>query len=323
MRALRGLQFYIDAAWGGGPILATDIGDLYGPQSNAAGPGFWVGSFYLQQTLSDGALVIAIGRMNSAGSFAELPVGAHYLNEFIAYQNPFALYVNDVGFTAFPPGVQWAAQGVYTFSPAWELGLSVNNNNPNSSAGSDHGFRWTLQQGNHGVLLNAQVNHFVQVDGLPGIYALGAMYDGNGFATLADSASRTDGMMSVYVQAQQRLSRPGGAHSKRGVTVWTALSYTARQSVSEMPFSASGGLTWGGPFAARASDVAAAGCAYGLISKSVPNATAETVCEMNYDLALAGWLSFTADFQHVWRPAGTSTPISGATILGFQLEVVF
>ncbi|HUO50908.1 MAG TPA: carbohydrate porin [Gemmatimonadaceae bacterium] len=315
----QGLQLYIGMVSEQGPSLSGKIGNLFDVQGQSAGYGFWIGEVYLQQTLDGGRLTVAVGRLASNASFGALPVAVNYLSAAIQYGNPLSLYINDDAFTAPPPGVQWGAQAAYAFGDGWQLGGGIYNNNPNSSAGNDHGLEWQLQQGNSGAMIVAQiqrgVNQGAKATGLPGWYAVGGSYDANWFATLPDGASESKGIWQLWAMAQQMVLR--------GLTLWGAVTYTGRELIAEMPVDVSGGASWAGAFAARPADILSAGWYYGNISSHVPSATAETVVEVNYQFVVTGWLTVMPDVQRIWRPAGTTTPIAGATAAGAQVIVVF
>jgi carbohydrate-selective porin OprB len=60
----------------------------------------------------------------------------------------------------------------------------------------------------------------------------------------------------------------------------------------------------------------------GLFSRHVPDASAETVIEANYQATLPFGISITPDIQYVIKPAG-NTRIRNALVIGVQLAVVF
>jgi carbohydrate-selective porin OprB len=322
-----GLQLYAGMAYLSGPSLSDKIGSLYTVQSAAGGYGFWAGELYLQQTVDDGRLSFAIGRLTSSPSFASLPVAFNYLNSAVGWGNPNALGLNDANFTGFPLGIQWGAQVVYQLTPTVELGLGLYNNDPDAAAGYEHGFHFTLQDGNVGSLVVAQVswmrNAVPASRGLPGQYTLGFYRDGDHFAVLPSGADSATGMYNIYAMFQQMVTRDGGPQSDRGLTVWTTASWTAQSSIARMPWSAAGGLSYTGLIASRGKDIASFGAYYGSVSHSIAGAARELAIELNYQYVMRRWITVTPDAQYISRPGGTASSLPSAMLLGVQAAIVF
>ena len=120
-----------------------------------------------------------------------MPVLNNYLNGGIN-ATPGSLTNNIPSFTAYPPGVQGSAGPVLpsrrrcrsprSSTRAWNPGAGAKNGTDFSWAGMAPGScRWSRPRtlSNHGDV------------GLPGLYALGGMYDSSRFNRLADPG-RTD-----------------------------------------------------------------------------------------------------------------------------------
>jgi porin len=323
---LKGFQLYVAGAYAAGPPLSDKIGNEFAVQGSAVGYGLWLTEFYVQETLVNGHLTVAAGRLAPAGLWSGAPVFGYYINGAVSAGSPDALFINDFAYTAPPPGTQWGIQALYTFSPAWELGIGVFNNNPKSSAGADNGLDWTFRQGNSGALLVAQVNYLInqgaQVHGLRGQYSAGSYYDGNVFTTLPTGGGTVRGKHAVWVMGAQTVYRAGDQASQRGLTVWGTASYSWPDQTSQIPWSGSAGASWTGLFSARSSDVASVGGYFGKISSYIPSATAETALEVNYRIAVTGGVWVAPVYQYVWRPSGTVSPIPGASVAGVELLLV-
>jgi len=279
---------------------------------------------YFQEDLFDGALSIAAGRLAPANLFATLPVFSYYLSGGV---NPIpgSLLYNDPAFAQSPPGVQWGAHIVYDPIVPLQIALGVYNTNPFSANGANHGVDFSLQQGNSGVLtvfqLNYRLNQAKTDTGLPGEYAIGGFYDTNRFSTL-NSPGTVSGNYAVYAMFQQMVYRDGAPGSKRGLTVWGELALSPRQSASLIPYLVAGGLSYRGLVPSRGRDVASLGVVSGIISRHVPDASAETVVEANYQATLPYGILITPDVQYVIKPSGSSR-IKNALVLGLQLAVSF
>jgi porin len=82
------------------------------------------------------------------------------------------------------------------------------------------------------------------------------------------------------------------------------------------------GLSYQALIPGRGDDIASLGVIYGSISRYIPNASAETVFEANYQVTLFRWLSITPDLQYIIRPSGNGA-IGNAVVLGTQLAINF
>jgi hypothetical protein len=102
---------------------------------------------YLQESLFNGNLTVAAGRLAPGNTFATIPVLGNYLNGGIN-GNPGSIPTNDGIFTASPPGVEWGGQLTFNFTPTFQFATGIFNTNPNAAAGADNGVNFSLQQGN-------------------------------------------------------------------------------------------------------------------------------------------------------------------------------
>jgi porin len=322
-----GLSFTVGASWATGASLsAQDIGNVFPVQSAFSGTGtVSLQQMYLQQQLLDAALTLAAGRLAPGSTFGILPVAGNYLSGGI---NPIhgSLSIDDSAFAQSPPGVQWGALAAYDLTRAIQIALGVYNTNPLAAAGANHGVDFSFQQGNRGVLTVAQLTYRLNQArgdaGMPGEYALGGFYDSNAFSSLSAPGTTMNGNYVIYVMAQQMVYRPGGAGSARGLTVWGEMALSPRPSASPMPYLVAGGLSYQGLVPARGKDIASVGVVSGTFSRYLPDTSAETVIEVNYQATLPYGVSVTPDIQYVIKPGG-SRRIGNAVVIGLQVAVTF
>ncbi len=326
-----GLSSHALAAWSTGRNLSADyVGNIFTVQSTYSSPNngssnLTIGEFYLQQKLSDDTIILAAGRLAPQSTFATMPVLNQYVNGAI---NPIPghLAINDFSFTGYPPGAEWGAQGIYNASSRFQIAAGLFNTNPNSAGGGKGGADFALQQGNRGALSVAQINYFSNHasgdTGLPGQYAVGVFYDNNTFTSLSNVDATQKGTYSIYGQFQQMVQRDGDADSHKGMTVWAVTAISPKASVNRIPYLVGAGLSDEGLFHGRGSDIASAGVISGILSRFIPQSTAETALEINYQITFKRWFSITPDLQYVIRPAG-STAVRNAFLLGAQTTIVF
>ena len=223
--------------------------------------------------------------------------------------------------------MEWGAQAIYNLSPAFQVATGVFNTNQSSALGGKGGVNFALQQGNRGVLTLVQLSYFLNHapddKGVPGQYSFGGFYNGNRFANLNNPNSTKSGLYSIYGMFQQMIYSDGEAGSQKGLTIWGETAIAPRSIVSFMPYFIGGGLSYQGAIPRRDDDIASAGVIFsGTLSRYVPQTTAETVIEVNYQITFNRWLSITPDIQYVIKPSGSSA-IKNALVLGTQVAIVF
>jgi porin len=328
---LPGLLFNVGAAWSTGKNLSAEhIGNILTVQSAYTSPGdrsntLTLGEMYVQQHLLHNSLLIAAGRLAPASTFATLPVLTQYVNGGINAV-PGALSINDATFTSSPPGVEWGAQAVYTITPVWQVAAGVFNTNQSAAGGGQGGLNFAFQQGNRGVLSVVQgnylFNHAPGDLGLPGQFSLGGFYDSNRLSSLSTPNTTESGTYSIYGMFQQMVYRDGGASSQQGLTVWGEIVLAPKARVNTLPYFVGGGLSYQGLLPGRDSDIASVGVIAGTFSHFIPQTTAETVIEANYQLTVNRWLAVTPAMQYIIRPSGRSA-IGNALVVGTQLAMNF
>ena len=322
-----GLSLVVGAAWSTGRSLSADeIGNIFTVQSayttvDGGTNSLTLGPLYLHQRLFDDKLMLAAGRLSPGDTFATMPVLNNYVNGGINAV-PGSLGTNIPSFAAYPPGLQWGAQGLYHLTPALQLDVGVFNASARSAAGANGGADFSLGGDGTGVLSVIQVTYINRArTGLPGFYAVGGMYDSSRFSRVSDAGTET-GNTGVYAMFQQMIYRDGGPDSQKGLTLWGEVAVAPRPSASPLPLFGGGGISYQGPIPGREQDVASLGVIHGALSRDLPGTTGETVIEANYQFALTGGLSIMPDFQYVIRPGGVRA-VGNAFVLGAQVTLSF
>jgi carbohydrate-selective porin OprB len=95
-----------------------------------------------------------------------------------------------------------------------------------------------------------------------------------------------------------------------------------KASVNKIPYLFGAGVSYEGLFHGRGSDIVSAGVISGILSRFIPQRTAETAIEINYQITFKRWFSITPDLQYVIRPGGRAA-IGNAFLLGAQTTIVF
>jgi carbohydrate-selective porin OprB len=311
--APKGLSFYV-AGLGGWSRAPWP----YPVSVNYIRTNAWLTELYVQQSLLDGTLTLAAGRLQPAMTFAFLPIMLNYVGPvlfagWLTFDEP-----------PYPPGVasQWGVQGVWTIAHQFQASVGVYDNNPYSARGDLHGFAWQLQQGNKGVFAMAQVAWLPGAKPgtleLPGLYGLGGWYDGNDFPGLG-GAPGASSSFGFYAQGQQMLFRQGGLGSARGLSAWGQLTWTPRVNVNLTPLGGIVGASWHGFTEARPTDTVSIAGYAGRYSPGLTGTPGLQGLEATYDLVLTGAFSVLLDLQGIFGIDGKSG--SNAFLYGLQLAL--
>jgi porin len=320
---VKGMSAYVGGSWGTGDNLSSSLHILF-PINGFYAPSYYLGALYVQQTLLNQNLTLIGGRIAAANTFATLPVFANYVN-YGLNPNPYSLGGNDITFFGPPTGTEWGAQATYNVTPVVQVSAGMFNTNLNSANGKNHGTDWTLQQGNKGALVAAEVSYYphgiVSDQGKQGLYTLGVISDNNSFPTLPNGQMQSDGYVGAFAMAQETIYQPDGPNTARGLTVWGSWSYNAKPLISPIPLFWGAGASFQGLFRQRPDDAASIGWIYGQVSRYFPGTTAEQVLEVNYRWTYRKFVSITPDLQYIWNPGGYSVP--GVAVVGVQASLTF
>jgi len=320
---VKGMSVYVGGSWGTGDNLSASLGTLF-PVNSIWASTYYLGEMYLQQTLLKSRLTALGGRLAAANTFATLPVFNNYVN-YGLNPNPYPLGGNDIAFLGPPTGTEWGVQATYILTPAVQISAGLFNNNLNSASGQNHGTDWTLQQGNKGALVVAQVSYYphgiVTDQGKQGEYTVGLISDNNSFSTVPGGEAKSGGYVGAFAMGQEMVYQPDGRGTMRGLTVWGSWAYNSKPLISIVPLFWGAGASYQGLISKRKNDAVSVGWIYGQVSRYVPDTTAEQILEVNYRWLYRRFLSITPDFQYIWNPGGHSVP--GVTVVGVKASITF
>jgi porin len=308
-------------------------------------------SAYAQETLLQGRLDVAMGRMNVENDFASSALYCGFLNNGLC-GDPKALPGGDIGHSAYPDAV-WAARlkvrptaSTYVTAGVYEVNQGLYNYENFRS-----GFKFDTSQ-DSGVYLPVQLG-WEPVFGaakLPGHYAVGFGYDtssgykdfGNVLATdgvPGFSARTRTGNTQFWALADQMLLRQGDGDAAGLIVLAGFVHNDPNNTVYAEQYFA--GLLDTGFWQARPQDAVGLLVLHNTISGRLGNVegveqaldlpysnsatgiqTRETVLEANYDIHVMRGVHFQPDFQYVFRPNGQAN-IPDAVALGFRARISF
>ena len=308
-------------------------------------------SLYAQETMLDGRLDIALGRMNVENDFASSPLYCNFVNNDLC-GDPKALPAGDIGHSAYPDAV-WAAR--LRARPMAETSITTGVYEVNQGlygyANFRSGFKFDSSQ-DSGVYLPIEAAWEPQfgADKMPGHYKLGFGYDtsgghkdfGNALAVAAIPGyaphSRT-GNSQWWMLADQMLVRNGAGDDEGIIALAGFVGNDPNNTAYADQYFV--GLVDRGFWSARPRDALGLLFAYVSISDRLAKIQAveqdfslpfsngatgiqsnEMILEANYQLAVVPGINFIPDFQYVIRPNAQSN-IPNAAVLGFRAYVNF
>jgi porin len=322
--------------------------EIYGSGGNVA---FHLVSAYAQETLYDGRLDVALGRMNVENDFASSPLYCGFMNNALC-GDPKALPGGDIGHSAYPDAA-WALRARVrpTADTYIESGVYEVNQGLYSDANFRTGWKFDSSQ-DSGVYIPVEAAWLPRLgpDDLPGHYKLGVGYDTS--STYKDftnalaaagvpgyTAQTHTGNFQGWFLADQMLfrNRPGNDSGLIALTGLIQNDPNNTQYGRQYIFA----LLDRGFWDARPQD--GAGILYTYVDVSnrlaavesieqtlgLPlsnNATGiqshEAVLEINYDIHVYRGVHFQPDFQYVFRPNAQAN-IHDAAVFGFRARVEF
>jgi porin len=320
----------------GSSLSARDIGNVFTVQQVFGGETFRVVDVAYQQELLDDRVELRIGRIAAGDDFLVSPYNYVFVqNGFDG--NPVAIFLNAPGMTAYP-NASWGALVKGRPTRRMYVMGGVYNGDASIRANEHHGMDWSM----HGPAfaigeLGYQRNGLPGDPGLLGNYKAGVWYDDSRFVdfnTVARGGAPHVGRgnWGIYGLFDQVLVRFGERGSNRGFGVTGSALISPDQSVSQMPFFATGGFLARGLFPSRPADVAGFGVVFGHFSKDLQDSQRraqdgvqrhETALELTYRFRFLGAaLSLQPDLQYIIRPGGTGR-IADALTGGVQAGINF
>ena len=326
----------------------SPVQEIYGSGGDVA---VHLVSAYAQETLRDGDLDVAAGRMNVENDFASSPLYCNFMNNGLC-GDPKALPGGDIGHSAYPEAV-WAGRvrlrplaALYVQGGAYEVNQGLY-----SDANFRSGFKFDTSQ-DSGVYLPFELGWqpSIGADKLPGHYKLGVGYDSSrrsiDFGDALASATGAAGMgrshhgnTQVWVLADQMLVRSGPGDVDGLNALAGFIQNDPNNAVIAQQFFA--GLLARGFWPARPQD------GIGLLflhyeisnqlnkvqkieqafARPISNQATgiqshETIFELDYDIHLVPGVNLEPDFQYIIRPNAQSN-IHNAAVLGFKTHVEF
>ncbi len=351
LAGIRGLSFHTVIVNRQGTNVGTAFGDnlnqvqeIYGAGGNTAVHLVYA---YAEQSLANGRVDIALGRMPLLNDFAASPLNCNFMNNSLC-GNPKSLPGNDVGISSYPDaawgvrlrvrptpntyiqaGVYEVNQGIYTY--------------PNFRSG----FKFSASQ-DSGVIFPVEVAYEPQIgpDKLPGHYKLGFAYDTTEYpkfyssvAGILNGARGSGKKTEEWVLADQMIYR-NGPGSTDGIILLAGYAH-GDPSLSAYQDQAFFGILDRNFWAARPQDTIGLLFNYQQVSGQLsrqqefdqivgrPLSNGATgrqshqqIIELNYDIHVTQGVNFEPVFQYYFRPNGQAN-IKDAAIFGFKSHITF
>ncbi len=302
---------------------------------------------YAEETLLNGRLDVAVGRMPVLNDFAASPLYCNFMNNSLC-GNPKLLPEADTGISSFPDAV-WAGRVRVrpTKDTYIQIGLFEVNQGLYSDQNFRSGFKFDASQ-DSGVEVPVEVAYepVVGAQAMPGHYKLGFAYDSStdnkflsSLPSLRSGNGGTGNKTEYWALADQMIVRngPGAtdgiillagyAHADPDLSGYSNQVYAA---ILDSDFWAARPQDTIGFLFNYANVSGALGKEQALDSEfGLPFANGATgiqthqeIIELNYDIHVAPGVNFEPDFQYYFRPNGQSN-IKDAALLGFKSHINF
>ncbi|SDR33793.1 carbohydrate porin [Pseudovibrio sp. Tun.PSC04-5.I4] len=273
--------FSFGLAQGSGQNLSEEaIGNIFGVAQVFGGDILIVSELKLSQTLWGDSINFEIGRLAAAEAFGGSEALQYYVNNG-TNGTPSQFSINLPSYTSFPSN-QWGVYARYEMGTSSYVSAGAYNASPNAQIDGNSGFNFRFNP-DDGILYMGQTGFFVGQEGtnsgLPGSYQLGGFYDSSDYRPFVDPSSTTAGNWGFYAIADQMVYRE---KEDQGLTLWSVVIATPRQSINTFPWAWNSGLYYKGLLPNRDDDITAAAAVWGLFSEDLPDQSFELVFEVNH-----------------------------------------
>jgi len=325
----------------GSSLSREDIGNVFTVQQVFGGQTYRLIDFSYQQQLFDDRVEIRVGRIAAGDDFLVSPYNYVFVQNGVD-GNPVGIFFNAPGMTAYPNATWGGLVKVKPTERMYVMG-GLYNGDVSIRANRHHGADWSMDGPLFAIgEVGYQINGLPGDPGLLGNYKAGFWYDDHqyvDFTTVARGRTPdvTRGNWGLYGLFDQVLVRFGGPGSNRGFGVTGSVLVSPDQSISLMPFFASGGMVVRGIVPSRPTDVGGITIVYGHFSDDLQDSqrrareSGSGVGIQRYEMALEltyrfrfhqDALFFQPDLQYIIRPGGTGR-IPDAFVAGFQVGINF
>lgn len=310
-----GGEFYVDLEDHAGRDPSTDLtGDLQVFDKQNARPYFQVYELWFQQALFNEWIHLKAGKWDANDDFSVIDNGLVFINSS-DHVTPTLL--------AFPTTPDPMPGAALYLAPGkvWYASFGAFYANRSDAFGDFTGHPQDNQPTDNGSLLIGETGvrwQHALIIGKDGNLKIG-VWDHTGTFTRFDG-SQQKGADGFYAILNQTLWQPNGEPAQgRGVRIFGSPGST-QSSVSAMNWNVAGGVTWTGPLAARAQDVAGFSANYAhLSSQSGLAHPSELELEWLYQVQVTKWATLMPDFQFLIHPGG-QYPNAAVGTLDFTIQ---
>ena len=353
---LDGLSFHFSAVNQSGGNIGRTLGSYSNPDNLASFQTTRVDTYWLQQKLFHGVLVVRAGQLAQQDDYGVQEYASSFVMEPLGYA--FGNLFDNVTATADPGSKPGFELQLHPYG-GFYLKSMIQAGDPDPYGNHDrHGLNFSLD--GHGVLATeigyrreepssagppapaddqrdksgpsapAGIRTLLE-GGLPAVYKVGVY---NSFRDYTDArhGDTVHGNYLVYGMINQAIFREAHAGSglARGLDGFASVDYSP-DNVSLAFLQATGGLRYTGPIPTRNTDTLSFGVVHTEFSRRFNTPASllangryrsETALELNYEWRLTPWLSVQPVGQYYFDPGGTGRR-PGAFLLGFGSKVVF
>jgi carbohydrate-selective porin OprB len=336
---INGMTLHVTGLWQGGVNLGggtsatgnTYLGSLSNPSGLVSAHTTRLDSFWLQQSLFQGKLIVRAGQFAGMDFYGVQNYGGNYLMEPLdyAFGNLFTNY------ESFDPAAGPAAEIKIAPVKNFYYRTAVMSGNHNPYGDDTNGFGFTAK--NKGTWLNevgflvdqpatggapAKANYY------PGLYKIGSSYNPDYFLDPVTGVMNHKNYL-VYFMGNQAIFRPEHG-SNKGLDIHAGFDF-APKDVNGIDKEVTAGLVYTGLIPQRPKDALAFGLVYNHVSSNFntfysdngfPVRTSEKAFEFNYLTNLTPWLQWQPVVQ-IYKDLGANSANGTGVVLGFRTKVTF
>jgi len=285
---------------------SDDVGDLQGISNIDADPVTDLAEAWVETVLADDRLRLKIGKVDANAEFAYVGAGGELIHASAGVSPTL------VGLPTYPDPAWSVNLFAYPTETTYAGVALYDGSSLAGEATGTHAPRWGFDTDRFWIGEAGVVREGVRI----GV----GLWHHTGEVARFDTIT-TSGTTGGYLVAEARVWRPAGGKAERGLSCFLQVGW-ADEAVSEVGRHLGVGVRWGGPWAGRPEDVAAAMVSFADLSdaEGAPFAGDETAVELTYRLQLTPFLSLQPDLQWIHNPSGDSN-LNDATVAGVRLSV--
>ena len=307
-RLWKGGCFFVNVAnTHGDEPSAGLIGDVQVVSNIEAGDHTFFQELWISQKIGKTEIIAGLQDLNA--EFASSEYGALYLNSSFGI---LPIISNNFNASIFPLTTlglthKWDISEKYTWLNA------IYDGSPTNFDYNPYNLKWQFNSG-EGLLLISEIQRYINIRELPGIYKLGA-YTHFHIKGNITPYSPPNKLLGLYAYIDQGIWE----QEDRSAGVFVQLGYSPSEASTNNAYVGLG-ANYVGLLSKKGRDVIGLACAHVAFTR---NGYSETAIELTYKYLLTCHIFIQPDFQYIVNPSGTGGPLPNALTANFRFGFNF